>query len=125
MIGSVSTLIIPVRIHFLLLITLDFSLENAFSQSMRLNTFQIESLGKRIINELGDNKVLTFREGKEEAIRRAIELITEDYDVEKDLEAEVHKALDKLEAQGTDGFDRHKMFKMMKQKLAEEKRMVL
>ncbi len=105
--------------------SLDFMLENAFSQTMRLNSFQIDSLGKKIINELGEKNVLTFREGKEAAIRRAVEVIAEDYDIEKELEAEVHKALDKLEAQGTDGFDRHKMFKMMKQKLAEEKRMVL
>lgn len=104
---------------------LDFSPGNAFSQSMRLNTFQIESLGKKIINELGEKNVLTFREGKEEAIRRAIEIIAEDYEMEKELEVEVNKALDKLEAQGTDGFDRHKMFKMMKRKLADEKRVVL
>lgn len=100
-------------------------LENAFSQTMRLNTFQIESLSKKIINEMAEKKVLTFRESKDEALRRAIEIINEDYEEEKALEAEVHKALDKLEAQGTDGFDRHKMFKMMKQKLAEEKRIVL
>ncbi len=104
---------------------LDFILDHAFSQSMRLNTFQIESLGKKIINELGEKNVLTFREGKDEAIRRAIEIIAEDYDSEKELESEVNKALDKLEAQGTEGFDRHKMFKMMKRKLADEKRMVL
>lgn len=104
---------------------LDFMLENAFSQTMRLNTFQIDSLGKKIINELGDKKILTFREGKEVALKRAIEIIAEDYAMEQQLESEVHKALDKLEAQGTDGFDRHRMFKMMKQKMAEEKRIVL
>lgn len=92
---------------------------------MRLNSFQIESLGKKIMNELAEKKVLTFRDSKEAALRRAIEIISEDYEVEKELEQEVNKALDKLEAQGTDGFDRHKMFRMMKQKMAEEKRMVL
>lgn len=77
------------------------------------------------MNELAEKKVLTFRDSKEAALRRAIEIISEDYEVEKELEQEVNKALDKLEAQGTDGFDRHKMFRMMKQKMAEEKRMVL
>lgn len=95
------------------------------SQTMRLNTFQIESLGKKILNELAEKNIVTFRSGKEEAVRRAIEIITEDYQMEQELETEVNKALDRLESQGTDGFDRHKMFKMMKQKMAEEKRMVL
>lgn len=88
----------------------------AFSQTMRLNAFQIESLAKKLINEMAEKNIVSFREGKDKAIQRAIELIGEDYQDEKVLEDEVNKALDKLEAQGTEGFDRHKMFKMMKKK---------
>jgi hypothetical protein len=105
--------------------SLDFMLDYAFSQTMRLNAFQIESLGKKVINELGEKNILSFRDGKDKAIQRAIEIISEDYNSEKALEDEVNKALDKLEAEGTDGFDRHKMFKMMKRKMADEQRIVL
>lgn len=98
---------------------------SAFSQIMRLNQFQIESLCKKIIAGLDEKKLIEFREGKDAAFKKAVEVITEDYDSEKTLEAEVNARLDELERQQTDGFDRHKMFKMMKKKMAEEQGIIL
>jgi len=92
---------------------------------MRLNQFQIESLVKKIINGLDEKKLVEFREGKEKAYKKALEAVEADFDEEKNLEAEVNTRLDALERQQTEGFDRHKMFKMMKTKLAEEKGIVL
>lgn len=98
---------------------------SAFSQIMRLNQFQIESLCKKVINGLDEKKLVEFRDGKEKAFKKALEVLEADFDKEKGLEAEVNSRLDDLEKQQTDGFDRHKMFKMMKTKLAEEKGIVL
>lgn len=92
---------------------------------MRLNSFQIESLCKRIINGLEEKKLIQFRDGKEKALKRAVEAVEADFESEKALEAEVNSRLDVLEKQQTEGFDRHKMFRMMKHKLAEEKGIVL
>lgn len=98
---------------------------DAFSQTMRLNSFQIESLAKRVVSGLDEKKAIQFREGKEVAIKRTIELLEEDFEKEKELEQEVHLMLDKLEKQQTEGFDRHRMFKMLKKKMADEKRIIL
>lgn len=92
---------------------------------MRLNQFQIESLSKKILSSLEEKRIVTFREGKEKALKKAIETLENDYEEEKQLELEVNSALDRLEKQQTEGFDRHKMFKMMKKKMAEEKGMIL
>ncbi|MBY0385246.1 DUF507 family protein [bacterium] len=92
---------------------------------MRLNQFQIESLCKKVLNSLEEKKIVSFREGKEKALKKSIETVEADYNEEKQLEMEVNTALDKLEKQQTEGFDRHKMFKMMKKKMAEEKGMIL
>jgi len=104
---------------------LDFRRASAFSQTMRLNSFQIESLCKKIINGLDEKKLVEFRDGKENALKEAVGIVEDDFDQEKNLEAEVNVRLDALEKQQTEGFDRHKMFKMMKKKMAEEKGMVL
>lgn len=92
---------------------------------MRLNQFQIESLSKKILSALEEKRLVTFREGKEKALKKTIETIESDYEEEKQLEIEVNSALDRLERQQSEGFDRHKMFKMMKKKMAEEKGIIL
>lgn len=92
---------------------------------MRLNSFQIESLAKKIIGGLDEKKAIQFREGKEVALKKTIQVIEDDFEQEKLLEQEVHTMLDKLEKEQKEGFDRHRMFKMLKQKIAQEKRIVL
>lgn len=92
---------------------------------MRLNSFQIDSLAKRILQHLEEKKLITFRESKEKSLRRAIELITEDFDSERELEDEVNKKLDELEKNPSEGFERHRMFKMLKRKMAEERGIIL
>lgn len=74
---------------------------------------------------LEEKHLVTFREGKEKALKKTIETIQQDYEEEKQLENDVNLALDRLEKQETEGFDRHKMFKMMKKKMAEEKGIIL
>jgi hypothetical protein len=105
--------------------TLDFMCASAFSQTMRLNSFQIESLAKKIIAGLDEKRAIQFRDGKEVALKKTIEIIEKDFDKEKQLEQEVHARLDQLEKEQSEGFDRHRMFKMLKKKMAEEKRIVL
>lgn len=93
---------------------------------MRLNTFQIESLAKKILGTLEQKKAVEFREGQSVALKKCVEILQKDYESEKLLEDEVNKQLDQLErAQPQDGFNRHQMFRMMKKKIAEEKGVVL
>lgn len=125
MIESVSKPNSIKKTGFFRIIALDFKSLCAFSQTMRLNQFQIESLSKKILSALEEKRLVTFREGKEKALKKTIETIEADYEEEKQLEIEVNSALDRLERQQSEGFDRHKMFKMMKKKMAEEKGIIL
>lgn len=125
MIISVSGVTRINKMSLLRFIALDFMRASAFSQTMRLNQFQIESLCKKIMSGFEEKNLVGLREGKEKTLKRMIEIIETDYNEEKTLENEVNIALDRLEKQETEGFDRHKMFKMMKKKMAEEKGMIL
>lgn len=104
---------------------LDFRLLDSFSQFMRLNAFQIESLCKKIFSTLEQKQAVQFGQGRDTAYKKALEIITADYDRERALEDEVNRRIDDLERQQTEGFNRHQMFRMMKKKVAEEKGIVL
>lgn len=63
--------------------------------------------------------------GPDKLHSRAVELIKKNFEEERKLEAEVEKMLDTLEKDHGGTFQRHKMFPMLKKKLAQQKGFVL
>lgn len=92
---------------------------------MKLTSIQIESLVRKVLENLESTNTVSFGNGKDKAIRLAVDLINEDYQKEAMLEREVNDQLDKIEREQTNQFERHKMFKMLKAKLADERGIVL
>lgn len=74
---------------------------------------------------LKDHDLLIYKEKEEVVFNRALALVKADYERERDLEIEVNKMMDELERQNPGGFQRYKMFPMLKQRLAKEKGIVL
>lgn len=66
-----------------------------------------------------------FKESEESVLERAIQIIRADFARESDLDKEVHRMMDDLERQNPGGFERYKMFPMLKKRLAKEKGIVL
>lgn len=86
---------------------------------------QIERMVRHVFKELKDNNMMTFKTPEDKTFKRACELIEEEFAVELALDREVHKMLDDLERQNPNGFQRGKMFNMVKRKLAEQKGIIL
>lgn len=91
----------------------------------KLTEKQIERMVKMIFDELKKHRIITFKEPEEKVFKRGVELVKEDFDREKELEREVLKMMDELERQNPEGFQRYKMFPLLKRKLAEQKGIVL
>lgn len=92
---------------------------------MKLTQNQFESLVTKVFDAWKKNNVVTFKEDEKKVFQRAIEVLKADLQKEIDLEKEVHKMLDDLERTNQGQFQRHKMYPMLKQKLAQQKKVIL
>jgi len=92
---------------------------------MKLSRPQIEQLVTRVFTELQNQGVATFKVPIEKILSRGVEIIEKEYQRERDLEREVHKKLDELEAENPGGFERHKMFHLLKKRMATERKVIL
>ncbi|PWU21718.1 MAG: hypothetical protein C5B49_02075 [Bdellovibrio sp.] len=92
---------------------------------MRLSPMQMQKLVEKVIENLKAQKVITFKEDERKVVERAVLAVKQDYQREAELEQEVNKMLERLERTNPGEFERHKMFQLMKQKLAKERKVVL
>ncbi len=92
---------------------------------MKLTSHQIDSLVRRVLLGLEKKKLVTFNKSKEALLARGKQIILDDIAKEAQLDEEVMRMLDDIEKQQTDQFERHRMFKMLKTKIATERGIVL
>ena len=85
----------------------------------------IEGLVRHVILGLKQKNLVKLNQSKEAVLKRAGEIIKANFEEEDQLEQEVMKMLDEIEKQQTDSFERHRMFKMLKKKIANERGIVL
>lgn len=92
---------------------------------MKLHSVQIDRLVHNVIDRLKEKKLIEFKKPEREVIQRAIDLVTADFKKEDELNHEVNRMMDDLEKQNPGGFERRKMFALLKAKLAKQKGIVL
>jgi hypothetical protein len=94
---------------------------------MRLKKEQIERLAEKILADLTDTELLSFKKERMQVLASIRGVIQEDIRKEEELEKEAERLLEQtLRASGGGAdIDRHKMLKMIKQKLAKERNIVL
>ncbi len=92
---------------------------------MRLTPVQIDRIARKIIDELKSQNLIAFKAPEDKVFRRAVELVKADFDREAQLDREVNRMLDDLERSNPGGFERYKMFPMLKKRLAKEKGIIL
>jgi len=78
-----------------------------------------------MLDEMKKQNLVTFKEPEQKVLGRAIELIQGEYEKERNLEREAHAMIDDLERKNPGGFERHKMFLLIKNQLAKQKGVVL
>ncbi len=83
---------------------------------------QIETLVNCVLDEIEAQNSGIFTQGKDQAARCGVRLIHDEFEKEKAIEKEARQMLEQLEGQD---FESHKMFSMVKKKLAEKKGVIL
>jgi hypothetical protein len=92
---------------------------------MKLSSNQLQAIVERVFKLWKQKNIATFKEDEKKVLNRGIELLKSELQKEIDLDKEVHKKLDELEKTNPGEFQRHKMFQLMKAKLAKERKVVL
>lgn len=92
---------------------------------MKLSANQIQRLAKNILENWKKQNIITFKVAEEKVLQRLEAAIVADYQREAELEVEVNAMLDKLEKSHSGEFQRYKMYPILKQKLAKERKVIL
>lgn len=92
---------------------------------MKLTPNQINHLVDLIFKSWKVTNIASFKVEEKIAFDRAVSLIKEEYGKEMELDREVNRKLDELERTNAGEFQRHKMFPMLKAKLAKDRKIVL
>ena len=78
-----------------------------------------------IVTELKTQKIITLKVDESQVLQRALEVVKGDFQRETQLDMQVNKMMDDLERQNPGGFERYKMFPLLKKRLAKEKGIIL
>lgn len=92
---------------------------------MKLTTSQIQRLSEKILKQWKSQNLITFKVDEKVVLQTIIDKITDNLREEVKLEQDVNALMDQMEREHEGQFQRHKMFPMLKQKLAKERKMVL
>lgn len=92
---------------------------------MKLTNQQLEVIVNKVLKAWKDNNVIEFKVDEKKVFSTMLEAIKVDLQKEFDLDREVNQMLDKLEQSNSGEFQRFKMYPMLKQKLAKEKKVIL
>jgi len=95
-------------------------------KSMRLKDDQVLRLATKIMDDLSAKEVISLKKDRGAVLAAIREAITADIKQEESLEREAERLLEEaVRATGGNGIDRHKMLRMIKEKLARDKKIVL
>ena len=94
---------------------------------MRLKKEQIDRLAEKVIADLAEAKLVVFKKERTAVLETIKAVIRDDISKEEELEREAERLLEQTlrAAGGGMDIDRHKMLKMIKQRLAKERNIVL
>ena len=92
---------------------------------MKLTTSQIQRLAEKILKQWKAQNLITFKVDEKVVLQTIMDTITNDLKKEEQLDADVQALMDQMERQHDGQFQRHKMFPMLKQKLAKERKIIL
>lgn len=92
---------------------------------MKLTASQIQRLSEKILSQWKSQNLITFKVDEKVVLQTIKDSILADYKKEEDLEKEVYALMDQMEKQHGQEFQRGKMFHLLKQKLAKEKKIIL
>lgn len=92
---------------------------------MKLTTSQIQRLSEKILKQWKAQNLITFKVDEKIVLKTIVDVITLNLKKEEQLDQDVKDLMDQMEREHEGQFQRHKMFPMLKQKLAKERKFIL
>jgi hypothetical protein len=92
---------------------------------MKLTPLQMQKLVEKVFEAWKNSNIVVFKDSEKKAFDAAVEVVKKDYLAETMLDQDVNKMLDQLERTNAGEFQRYKMFPILKQKLAKERKVIL
>lgn len=92
---------------------------------MKLTSHQIQALGKKVLDHWKKNNLVQFKVDEKVVLDRIGAILKNEIQKEIDLEKEVMAMLDQLERSHSGQFERHKMYPILKNKMAKERKLIL
>lgn len=92
---------------------------------MKLSTSQIQRLAEKILNQWKSQNLITFKVDEKVVLQTIKDSIINELKKEEELDRDVHTMLDKIANEHGEGFQKGKMFSMLKQKMAKERKLIL
>jgi hypothetical protein len=94
-------------------------------KGMKLTPLQMQKLVEKVFEAWKNSNIVVFKDSEKKAFDAAVEVVKKDYLAETMLDQDVNKMLDQLERTNAGEFQRYKMFPILKQKLAKERKVIL
>lgn len=91
---------------------------------MKLTASQIQRLSEKILKEWKSQNLITLKVEESKVLQAMKDAINIELQAEIALEKDVHALMDNMEREGQE-FQRGKMFNLLKNKLAKEKKVIL
>lgn len=92
---------------------------------MKLTTSQIQRLSEKILKQWKSQNLITFKVDEKVVLQTIVDAVTADFQREEQLDRDVNALMDQMEREHEGQFQRHRMFPMLKQKLAKERKVIL
>lgn len=92
---------------------------------MKLTPNQIQALAQKVFDNWKKQNVVIFKADEKVVFNKIVDTIKGEIQKEVDLDREVNSMLDQLERSNPGEFQRYKMYPILKQKLAKEKKVIL
>ena len=91
----------------------------------KLTSSQIQRLAEKILNHWKSQNLITLKVDEKVVLSTMVGAMNSELLKEQQLEQDVQALMDQMERQHEGEFQRHKMFPMLKQKLAKERKVIL
>ena len=92
---------------------------------MKLTPLQLQAVAKTVLESWKKANLVRFKADEKIVFEKMTSILRGEIQKESDLEQEVHKMLDQLERSHGGQFERHRMYPLIKSKLAKEKKVIL
>ena len=92
---------------------------------MKLTTSQIQRLSEKILMQWKSQNLITFKVDEKIVLQTIKDVMIADFKREEELDADVRIMVEKIADEHGDGFQTGKMFPILKQKLAKERKIIL